>query len=79
MSKSDTSLIVATTFEQWLAEQILRLSVDALASEVLTCTVCAQLTSGEYVIEYQGKTFRYSPEKTYAFLKFVTESLSDQT
>lgn len=76
MSKSHPPQIVATAYDQWLAEQILKLSVDALVSEVLTCTACAQSTFSEYVIEYQGETFRYFPEKTYAFLKFVTEGLS---
>lgn len=62
-----------TTFDAWLTAQILTLSVDALSAGVLTCTACPQSTTGEYVIEYQGETLRYLPEKTYAFLKFVTD------
>lgn len=61
------------TFDAWLTAQILKLSVDALSAGVLTCTACTQSTTGEYVIEYQGETLRYLPEKTYAFLKFVTD------
>lgn len=60
------------SYDSWIAQQILKLSVDALSSEVLTCTACAERV-GEYLIEYQGKTFRYSPEQTYALLKFLTE------
>lgn len=62
-------------FNQWLSEQILQLSVDTLVAGVLTCTACAKSTTGEYVIEYQGETFRYPPEKAYAFLKFIAEGL----
>ena len=79
MSKSDTPSLTTTTYDQWLTEQIFKLSVDALKSKVLTCTACAESDSGEYIIDYQGETFRYSPEKTYAFLKFVTEGHSSQT
>ena len=66
-----------TTFDDWIKEQILRLSVDALSVGVVTCTACSQSTSGEYVIEYQGETLRYAPEKIYAFLMFVTQPLSN--
>ncbi len=75
--KSDSTKIDTDAFDTWLTEQILKLSVDALNSEVLTCTACAGSASGEYLIEYQGQTFRYSPEKTYAFLKYVTERGQD--
>ncbi len=67
---------LSTTFDEWIKEQILQLSVDALSAGVLTCTACSQSTNGEYVIEYQGETFRYLPERTYAFLKFVSEGLN---
>jgi hypothetical protein len=76
VNKFDSTQTLAAAFDSWIAEQIEKLSVDALSSEVLTCTACAE-TSGEYVIEYQGETFRYPPEKTYAFLKFVTEHLQE--
>ena len=65
----------SAAFDAWLSAQILKLSVDALSVGVLTCTACTQSTTGEYVIEYQGETLRYVPEKTYAFLKFVIEQM----
>jgi hypothetical protein len=36
------------TFEPWLTEQILKLSVDTLKNEAVTCTACAE-TQGEYI------------------------------
>ena len=66
-------------FTHWLHEQILQLSMNALSKGVLTCTACADSTSGEYVIEYQGETFRYSPPEAYAFLKFVVEQHQDKS
>ncbi len=65
-------------FDNWLSAEILKLSVDTLNLGVLTCTACAKSTTGEYVIDYKGETFRYSPEKTYAFLKFVAANLSEE-
>jgi hypothetical protein len=67
------------TFDTWLSAQILKLSVDALSAGVLTCTACPQSKTGEYVIEYQGETLRYLPEKTYAFLNFVIEETSNSS
>jgi hypothetical protein len=67
---------LSTALDEWIKEQILQLSVDALSAGVLTCTACSQSTKGEYVIEYQGETFRYLPERTYAFLKFVSADLN---
>lgn len=70
---SDSSL--EATFGAWLKDQILRLSVDTLKSNAVTCTACGEVL-GTYIIEYQGKRFRYSPEEAYAFLKFVEETQS---
>lgn len=70
-STSDSSL--EATFGTWLKDQILRLSVDTLKSRAVTCTACGEVL-GTYIIEYQGKRFRYSPEQAYAFLKFVEET-----
>ena len=73
MNKSDIPSVIAATYNQWLTEQIKKLSVDALvSSEALTCTACVESDSGKYVIEYQRETFRYSPEQAYTFLKFLT-------
>ncbi|MBD2102478.1 hypothetical protein [Leptolyngbya sp. FACHB-261] len=73
MSQSDINAAIPAAFKHWLSQQILKLSVETLSSEVLTCTACSASTSGEYIVEYGGESFRYSPEKTYAFLKFVAE------
>jgi hypothetical protein len=63
------------TLDQWLAEQILKLSVDTLKDEAVTCTACAE-TLGEYIIEYQGKQFRYPADRAYAFLMFVASGMA---
>lgn len=57
-------------FELWLEQQILALSVDALNKKVLTCTACGQI-KGDYIIEYEGKSFRYGAGKAYAFLQYI--------
>jgi hypothetical protein len=67
-STSDSS--IEATFETWLKNQILQLSVDNLKSKAVTCTACGEVL-GTYIIEYQGKRFRYSPAEAYAFLKFI--------
>ena len=77
MPQLNHSQFSTATFDAWLKAQILKLSIDALSAGVSTCTACTQSTTGEYVIEYQGETLRYVPEKAYAFLKFVTEAVSD--
>jgi hypothetical protein len=74
MGSSSVPQALTSAFDEWITAQILQLSVDTLGAGVLTCTACAESTTGEYVIEYQGKKFRYLPEKTYAFLKFIAES-----
>ena len=64
---------IEAAFDSWLKTQILQLSVDTLKSKALTCTACGEIL-GTYIIEYQGKRFRYSPTEAYAFLKFIAET-----
>ena len=56
--------------EQWLAKRIRDLSVEALASSAFTCTACGEV-AGEYLVDYEGKTFRFDTATTYAFLEFI--------
>lgn len=61
------------TFSQldsWLTKRIRELSVDALASSAFTCTACGEV-AGEYLVDYEGKTFRFDTPTTYAFLEFI--------
>ncbi|HEY9695929.1 MAG TPA: hypothetical protein V6D10_01470 [Trichocoleus sp.] len=71
LSTSDSPIEAA--FDSWLKAQVLQLSVDTLKSKALTCTACGEIL-GTYIIEYQGKRFRYSPAEAYAFLKFIAET-----
>lgn len=73
MASSTSDSSVKSAFEAWLKDQILRLSIDTLAAEAITCTACGEVL-GTYIIDYQGKQFRYSPGEAYAFLKFVEET-----
>ncbi len=59
-----------TQLESWLAKRIRELSVDALASKAFTCTACGEV-DGEYLVDYEGKTFRFDTATTYAFLEFI--------
>ena len=56
--------------ETWLTKRIRELSVDALASKAFTCTACGEV-AGDYLVDYEGKTFRFDTATTYAFLEFV--------
>ncbi|ESA35509.1 hypothetical protein N836_12445 [Leptolyngbya sp. Heron Island J] len=56
--------------EQWLAKRIRDLSIDALASKAFTCTACGEV-EGEYLVDYEGKTYRFDTATTYAFLEFI--------
>ncbi|MEM9265979.1 MAG: hypothetical protein AAGA46_10695 [Cyanobacteria bacterium P01_F01_bin.13] len=56
--------------ESWLTKRIRELSVDALAAQTFTCTACGEV-AGEYVVDYEGKTFRFDTATTYAFLEFI--------
>jgi hypothetical protein len=63
---------VAEVWQDWLKAQILRLSVDTLRLNAVTCTAC-EVVLGTYIIDYEGDRFRLSLEQTYAFLKFIQE------
>ena len=56
--------------QSWLAKRIRDLSVDALASKAFTCTACGEV-DGEYIVDYDGKSFRFDTATTYAFLEFI--------
>ena len=56
--------------ETWLAKRIRELSIDALASKTFTCTACGEV-EGEYLVDYEGKTFRFDTATTHAFLEFI--------
>jgi hypothetical protein len=76
MHQSASSQVsTSNKFDGWLKDQILKLSVDVLRAGVMTCTACPESKIGEYIIEYQGESLRYNPEKTFAFLKFVTDEM----
>ena len=59
-----------TQLETWLTRRIRELSVDALSSKAFTCTACGEV-EGEYLVDYEGKTFRFDTATTYAFLEFI--------
>ncbi len=56
--------------DSWLTKRIRELSVDALAAKTFTCTTCGEV-AGEYLVDYDGKTFRFDTATTYAFLEFI--------
>ncbi|MEA5462848.1 hypothetical protein [Leptothoe sp. PORK10 BA2] len=61
------------TFSQlnaWLTKRIRELSVETLASQAFTCTACGEV-SGEYLVDYEGQTYRFDTATTYAFLEFI--------
>ncbi|MGF1515423.1 MAG: hypothetical protein ACFB5Z_17220 [Elainellaceae cyanobacterium] len=70
MAQQDLPLM--QDFESWLSQQILKLSVDALSKEAITCTACPEVM-GDYIIEYEGKKLRMPTGKAYAFLRYVLE------
>ncbi len=65
-----TQLLSPTTadFDQWLAEEIRRCSVDALKTGVFTCTACGE-RAGYYVIQYGAQQQSLNAGQTYSFLK----------
>lgn len=63
-------LATATAFEEWLKAEILKLSVDTLKHQAVTCTACGEIL-GTYIVDYKGTAFRFSAERAYAFLKFL--------
>ena len=61
---------VFSQLDTWLTKRIRELSVDALASQAFTCTACGEV-AGEYLVDYEGKTYRFATATTYAFLDFI--------
>jgi hypothetical protein len=61
---------LADAFDTWMKAEILKLSVDTLKSQAVTCTACGEVL-GTYIIDYKGTPMRLSAEQTYAFLKFL--------
>lgn len=70
MELRTTQLIspTAAQFDQWLAEEIRRFSVDLLKTGVFTCTACGE-RAGYYVIQYGKQQHRMDAGHTYSFLK----------
>ena len=70
MERHETQLLspTAAQFDQWLAEEIRRLSVDALKTGVFTCTACGE-RAGYYVIQYGAQQHHLDAGQTYSFLK----------
>jgi hypothetical protein len=73
MAESTLDPLFLQPFDRWLREQIQQLSVDMLAAGLLTCTACEKVF-GEYILEYQGETFRLPAGKAYAFIKYLQET-----
>lgn len=67
----DSHSSLTQDFQDWLTQQILTLSVDALSEEALTCTACPKVM-GDYIIEYQGEKLRLPAAEAYAFLRYIT-------
>ena len=57
--------------DQWIADQIRKLSVDTIASGTFTCTACGEV-QGDYIVVYKGETFRFDAMTTYAVLQFLS-------
>lgn len=70
MTQSSAEPALNAAFEEWLKAEILKLSVDTLKSEAVTCTACGEI-QGTYIIDYKGNRFRFPADRTYAFLQFV--------
>jgi len=60
----------AADFDQWLAEEIRRLSVDALKTGVFTCTACGE-RAGYYVVQYGAQKQHLDAGRTYSLLKVL--------
>ena len=61
-------------FNAWLEAEIQRLSLDALPSDVVTCTACGEML-GSYIVEHQGTSLRLSAMEAYSFLEFMVSRL----
>lgn len=75
MTQANLEPGLTEAFESWLKSEILRLSVDTLKSEAFTCTACGEVL-GTYIIDYKGTQMRFPADRTYAFLKYLSESQS---
>lgn len=60
----------AADFDKWLAEEIRRLSVDALKTGVFTCTACGE-RAGHYVIQYGAQQQSLNAEEAHNLLKVL--------
>lgn len=72
MAQPDLDPGLTDAFENWMKSEILKLSVDTLKEQAVTCTACGEVL-GTYIVDYKGTQFRLSAERTYAFLKFLLE------
>jgi hypothetical protein len=72
MVQPDLDPGLTDAFENWMKSEILKLSVDTLKEQAVTCTACGEVL-GTYIVDYKGTQFRLSAERTYAFLKFLLE------
>ncbi|AFY36859.1 hypothetical protein Lepto7376_0424 [[Leptolyngbya] sp. PCC 7376] len=70
MSTASSAVFDNPQFDEWLKQEILRLSVDALNKHMVVCTACGQV-KGDYIIDYQANEYRFDTPKTYAFLTFI--------
>lgn len=61
---------VFSQLETWLAKRIRELSIDALAAKTFTCTACGEV-KGDYLVDYEGTTYRFDTATTHAFLEFI--------
>lgn len=70
MELHSTQLLSPTVaqFDQWLADEIRRLSVDALKTGVFTCTACGE-RAGFYIIQYGSQKHSFNAGRTYSLLK----------
>ncbi|OKH14184.1 hypothetical protein [[Limnothrix rosea] IAM M-220] len=74
MSTASSAVFKDPQFDEWLQREILRLSVDTLNKKAITCTACGEIR-GDYIVDFQGETYRFDTPKTYAFLTYVLEEV----
>lgn len=77
MNLQKFDLKVVPGYEEWLTEEIQKLSIIALKTQTLTCNACGEVL-GTYIVEYGGDTFRLPGEEAYTFLKFIVRDDSAQ-
>lgn len=56
-------------FDDWLKQEILSLSVDALNQAVFTWTACSPID--DYMIDSPDKHFRLPSAQAYALLQYI--------